>query len=78
MVSASQASEGRRGARDDEGGHQIEPELDGLEPLASAATTIELEPEVVGDDGQQSAELQRRFKVVARQAALDPDDGIQL
>ena len=64
----------------DEGGHRIEPELAGMDHEVARSqepeTDVELEGE--GDETQQAADLQRRFKAVARQASLDPDDGIPL
>ena len=64
----------------DEGGHRIEPELEGIDQNAvrppEPEADVELDGE--GDEVQQATDLQRRFKAVARQAALDPDDGIAL
>jgi len=64
----------------DEGGHRIEPELGGNDQNAirppEPEADVDLDGE--GDEVQQAADLQRRFKAVARQAALDPDDGIAL
>ena len=68
------------GAPNDEGGHQIEPELAGLGPEEPPAAIVELGDKVgeESDESQQLAEQRRRFKTAARQAALGPDDGIQL
>jgi type IV secretion system protein VirD4 len=64
----------------DEGGHRIEPELGNVDPAPAqpSETQIDLDLDGEGDDVQQAAEVQRRFRTVARQAALDPDDGIPL
>jgi type IV secretion system protein VirD4 len=69
-----------RGDAADEGGLKLEPELPGLE-----APSRRVEPddppwfdvEEAGDEVQQG-EQARRFRTAARQAALDPDDGIPL
>ncbi len=64
----------------DEGGLKLEPELPGLEDPASTTVPDEAhwsEPEDGGDESQQ-AEQARRFRSAARQASLDPDDGIPL
>lgn len=67
------------GEEADEGGHRLAPEF---EPPVRPPTEpvppenwLDLDPD--GDEATQ-AEQQRRFRVVARQAALDPDDGIPL
>ncbi|WP_332769588.1 conjugal transfer protein TraG [Phenylobacterium sp.] len=65
-----------------EGGLRREPEPlleDVVEPAASAQREFDFldEPET-GDEDQGARELQRRFRGVARQAALDPDDGVEL
>jgi type IV secretion system protein VirD4 len=64
----------------DEGGHRIEPELAGQEPKPTPTPEqrVDLDLEGEGDEAQQAAEVQRRFRAAARQAALDPDDGIPL
>jgi ParB-like chromosome segregation protein Spo0J len=64
----------------DEGGHRIEPELGGMDPAPARPSEpqMNLDLDGEGDEVQQAAEVQRRFKTVARQAALDPDDGIAL
>jgi type IV secretion system protein VirD4 len=60
--------------------HRIEPELEGMtpEPARPAEPSPDLELEGEGDEVQQAAEVQRRFRTAARQVALDPDDGIPL
>ncbi len=80
VPSATSAASVCREAPSDEGGHRIEPELAGLETTAPLAAIVEPGDELLeeGDDVQQLAEQQRRFKAAARQAALDPDDGISL
>ena len=64
----------------DEGGLKREPELDGPEEVATAPfdEELELDPEHEGDEVQQGGELQRRFTGLAKQAAMDRDDGIPL
>lgn len=64
----------------DEGGNRIEPELGGMDsaPPRPAEPQRDLDLDGEGDEAQQAAEVQRRFKTVARQAAVDPDDGIPL
>lgn len=64
----------------DEGGYRIEPELEGIdqEAVQHSEPDEDLEVDGDGDNAQQAADRQRRFKAVARQAALDPDDGIAL
>ena len=64
----------------DEGGLKREPELPGL---GSQRPAPDNEPELPeadneGDEAAQGAQLQRRLAGVARQAAMDPDDGIPL
>lgn len=68
-----------RAGQVDDGGHQIAPELN-PEPQRPATPP---EPLIGGDmvedeDILQAADLQRRFRAAARQALLDPDDGIAL
>jgi type IV secretion system protein VirD4 len=67
-------------ASPDEGGHRIEPELGGMDspPTPPSEPQIDLDLDGEGDEPQQAAEVQRRFRTAARQAALDPDDGIAL
>ena len=74
------ATSGRVRPTDDEGGLQLEPELPGFDDQATTVASPELprpEDEDVGDEVQQ-IEQTRRFRSAARQAALDPDDGIPL
>jgi len=68
------------GADEDEGGLKREPELDGPNetPLAPPDDALDLDADQEGDDAQQGSEPQRRFIGVARQAAMDRDDGIPL
>jgi len=64
----------------DDGGLKLEPELPGLEDPALITEPDEApwsEPEDSGDEPQQ-VEQARRFRSAARQASLDPDDGIPL
>jgi type IV secretion system protein VirD4 len=71
-------------AADDEGGLRREPEPlfeDVPEPADPAREFGFFDPdEPTASDGQagELSELQRRFGRVARQAALDPDDGVEL
>ena len=64
----------------DEGGHRIEPELMGQEPKPAPTLEPQVDPDLDGEGGeaQQAGEVLRRFRSAARQAALDPDDGIPL
>ncbi|PZR34110.1 conjugal transfer protein TraG [Caulobacter segnis] len=63
----------------DEGGHRLAPEFEApVRPPTEQVPPenwLDLDPD--GDEATQ-AEQQRRFRVAARQAALDPDDGIPL
>lgn len=63
----------------DEGGHRLEPELEAPVPTPPEPVVPEpwLDLELDGDEAAQ-ADQARRFRSVARQAALDPDDGIPL
>ena len=76
-VSAA-AGEGRRSV-EDEGGHRIEPEFEApAEPVREAPEPEAwLDPDPDADESAQ-AEQSRRFRLAARQASLDPDDGIPL
>ncbi len=76
-ASSSQASD------DDDGGIRREPEIPEHEAIAPEHPTpareefaaLDDEPD---DDAQRAKQLQDRFRGAARQAALDPDDGIEL
>jgi type IV secretion system protein VirD4 len=64
----------------DEGGHQLQPELvdpEGVEPELHGGEIADIAAGD-GDEIQQAERLRRRFRTVARQATLDPDDGIEL
>jgi type IV secretion system protein VirD4 len=79
-VVAYEAFAGGRGDAADEGGLQQERDLPGLEADVTAKPTDNPpweDADDTGDEGQQ-AEQARRFRATARQAALDPDDGIPL
>jgi type IV secretion system protein VirD4 len=69
-------------AQGGEGGLRREPEIlfeDGIEPEFAADREFEFPDGLeAGDDDQQASDLQRRFRRVVRQAALDPDDGVEL
>jgi type IV secretion system protein VirD4 len=64
----------------DDGGLKQEPELASQEqrPADPIVEPVDLEPEGDGDELQQGREMQRRFAGVARQTAMDQDDGIPL
>jgi len=64
----------------DDGGLKQEPELAGHEhrPGDPIVEQVDLNPEGDGDELQQGREMQRRFAGVARQSAMDQDDGIPL
>lgn len=70
---------GKAGEPVDEGGHRLEPEFEA--PAAPApqppAPETWLDPDPDADESAQ-AEQARRFRTAARQASLDPDDGIPL
>ncbi|CAN5233946.1 hypothetical protein BH10PSE4_BH10PSE4_34070 [soil metagenome] len=64
----------------DDGGLKQEPELAGHEHSAAdpIVDPVDLESDGDGDEAQQGREMQRRFAGVARQTAMDQDDGIPL
>ena len=72
----------RVSALDGEGGLRREPAPlfeDGVEPVPVTDREFEFPDGLEeSDNDQQAGELQRRFRRVARQAALDPDDGVEL
>jgi type IV secretion system protein VirD4 len=79
IVSIETTRASANGEAADEGGHRLEPEFE-----APASTIPEppspeswLDLDTDGDEGAQ-AEHVRRLRAIARQAALDPDDGIPL
>ena len=80
VVPAEVRANASQGTLVDEGGHRIEPELGGTDstPARPAEPQMDLDLDAEGDEVQQAAEVQRRFRTAARQAALDPDDGIPL
>ena len=71
------------GSEDADGGIRREPELPEHEDIAPEPTPsareefagLDDEPD---DDAQRARQLQGRFRSIARQASLDPDDGIEL
>jgi len=73
----------RKGSEDSDGGIRREPELPEHEDIAPERTApareefagLDDEPD---DDAQRARQMQGRFKSIARQASLDPDDGIEL
>ena len=78
-VSASKTTDGE----DADGGIRREPEIPEHEDIAPEPpapareefAALEDEPD---DDAQRAKQLQDRFRRVARQASLDPEDGIEL
>jgi type IV secretion system protein VirD4 len=83
IAPAPPARKGRaQNAAADEGGLAREPELPFEAPPAPPRKTQEVPFFDLEEDGEgdaaQAAELQRRFGRAARQAALDPDDGLEL
>lgn len=73
----------REGSEDSDSGIRREPELPEHEDIAPERTApareefagLDDEPD---DDAQRTRQMQGRFKSIARQASLDPDDGIEL
>jgi type IV secretion system protein VirD4 len=80
VLPAEVGANGGLAAPVDEGGHRIEPELGSTDQAQARASEpqMDLDLDGEGDEVQQAAEVQRRFRTAARQAALDPDDGIPL
>ena len=80
ILGGVELTSGGRAMGNDDGGLQQEPELAGHEHVQNADTNpaAELEFEADADDLPQATDLQRRFATVARQAAMDQDDGIPL
>ncbi len=79
--SALEEPTGGQGGQAGEGGLRREPEPmfeDGLEPGRLAEREFDFDAPEPEDDDQHADNLQRRFRRVARQAALDPDDGVEL
>lgn len=77
-IAAAGAADRSKADAEDEGGLRIEPELD---PEASTAPPEPIEAvleEELDEDDTVQAEQSRRFRVAARIAAMDPDDGIPL
>lgn len=80
VLSSRGAGGAQAGFEADEGGHQLQPELVDLEPAQPEIRDhgiAEIDADE-GDEVQQAERLRRRFGTAARQAALDPDDGIEL
>ncbi len=73
---------GKTGAATTDGGIRREPELPEHEAVVAETPTpakaLAIVDDEVDDDAEQTAAIQRRFRAVARQAALDPDDGLSL
>jgi type IV secretion system protein VirD4 len=80
VLGSDRAGGAQVGLEADEGGHQLQPQL--AEPWpAQPEIRDEGTAEIVADEGdevQQAERLRRRFGTATRQAALDPDDGIDL
>lgn len=78
-VGVSATGEAGIRSAEDEGGHRIEPEFEAPAEPARSAPVPEawLDPDPDADESAQ-AEQSRRFRLAARQASLDPDDGIPL
>ena len=82
-IAVASASSSSQAADDADGGIRREPEIqkhDDIAPERPAPAREEFaalddEPD---DDAQRAKQLQDRFRGAARQAALDPDDGIEL
>ena len=82
-IAVAPAGSSSRTADDADGGIRREPEIPEHEAIAPERpapareefTALDDEPD---DDAQRAKELQDRFRGVARQTSLDPDDGIEL
>ncbi len=82
-IAVASASSSSQAADDADGGIRREPEIQEHEDIAPEHPTptreefaaLDDEPD---DDAQRAKQLQDRFRGAARQAALDPDDGIEL
>ena len=76
--------EGRGEAGEDaDGGIRREPELPehediAPEPAQSAREEFASLDDEPDDDAQRARQMQGRFRSIARQASVDPDDGIDL
>lgn len=72
----------RSTGRNTDGGIRREPTLPDHEAIASEAAAPATEFAILDDDPSENVgragSLTRRFRVTARQAALDPDDGLSL
>ena len=71
------------GGEDADGGIRREPELPEHEDIAPEPATPAREEfagldDETDDDAQRARQMQGRFRSIARQASLDPDDGIDL
>lgn len=81
-VAPPQEAATKKPADDGDGGIRREPEIPEHEDVAPELpfpreefAALEDEPD---DEAQRARAMQTRFRTVARQAALDPDDGIEL
>ena len=83
-IAARMPASGKEKARDEDsdGGVRREPALPEHEAIAPETVPAREEfaalDEEPDDDAQRAKQMQGRFRSVARQAALDPDDGIEL
>ena len=70
------------GDEDSDGGVRREPTLPEHEAIAPETAPVREEfaglDDEPDDDAQRARAMQDRFRGVARQASLDPDDGIEL
>lgn len=66
------------GDEDSDGGVRREPTLPEHEAIAPETAPVREEFAGLDDDAQRARAMQDRFCGVARQASLDPDDGIDL
>ncbi|WP_292894577.1 conjugal transfer protein TraG [Nitratireductor sp.] len=82
ITAPAPASKNSGSNEDSDGGVRREPDLPEHEEIAPETTPAREEFAVLDeepdDEAQRTKELQGRFRGVARQAALDPDDGIEL
>ena len=82
-IAVAPAASSSQAADDADGGIRREPEIPEHEAIAPERpapareefTALDDEPD---DDAQRAKQLQDRFRGVARQVALDPEDGIEL
>lgn len=79
LVSSAEASRGAPQSRADEGGHRLEPELPHRRKRAPEPIPLENLWTDAEDGAEATAQADlEQMKAAARQASLDPDDGIPL